>query len=70
MKTQAELQNRAQNESVWHEGTKIQATIVVQGWLRDGSSLWHAGDDVSGLFADGDAEQHSQSAELHVHAGQ
>lgn len=47
VKTQAELQNRAKNENIWHEGTKIQATIVVQGWLRDGSSLWHAGDDVS-----------------------
>lgn len=46
VKTQAELQARAANESVWHEGTKIQATIVVQGWLRDGSSLWQAGDDV------------------------
>jgi prophage tail gpP-like protein len=46
VKTQAELLARARNESVWHEGTKIQATIVVQGWLRDGSSLWQAGDDV------------------------
>ncbi|UGY12528.1 hypothetical protein HAP48_0001960 [Bradyrhizobium septentrionale] len=46
VKTQAEIQARAKNESVWHEGTTIQATIVVQGWLRDGSSLWRAGDDV------------------------
>jgi prophage tail gpP-like protein len=46
VKTQAEIQARAKNESVWHEGTTIQATIVVQGWLRDGSSLWQAGDDV------------------------
>ncbi|UPK03097.1 phage baseplate assembly protein [Bradyrhizobium sp. 170] len=47
VRTQAEIQARAKNESVWHEGTKIQATIVVQGWLRDGSSLWQAGDDVA-----------------------
>ena len=46
VKTQGEIQSRAQNESIWHEGTTIQATIVVQGWLRDGSSLWAAGDDV------------------------
>ncbi|RXG91595.1 phage baseplate assembly protein [Bradyrhizobium zhanjiangense] len=47
VKTIAELQARAKNESIWHEGTKIQATIVVQGWLRDGSALWHAGEEVS-----------------------
>jgi prophage tail gpP-like protein len=43
-----ELQERAKNESIWHEGTIIEATIVVQGWMRPGThQLWRAGDDVS-----------------------
>jgi prophage tail gpP-like protein len=43
-----ELQERAKNEAVWHEGTIIEVTIVVQGWMRPGThSLWRAGDDVS-----------------------
>jgi len=44
---QAELQKRAQNEAVWSDGTIIQATITVQGWMRpsDGA-LWQAGSDV------------------------
>lgn len=42
-----ELADRAKNESVWHEGTIVQATIVVQGWMRaDSGMLWTAGDDV------------------------
>lgn len=44
--TQAELQTRANHEAKWIIGTKISATIVVQGWLRDGENLWQAGDDV------------------------
>jgi prophage tail gpP-like protein len=42
-----ELQKRASNEAVWSEGTIIQATITVQGWMRpsDGQ-LWQAGSDI------------------------
>ncbi len=46
VKTQAEVQARASNESIWHDYTQMQATIVTQGWLKDGVNLWHAGDDV------------------------
>jgi prophage tail gpP-like protein len=43
----AELQKRASNEAVWSEGTIIQATVTVQGWMRpsDGQ-LWQAGSDI------------------------
>jgi prophage tail gpP-like protein len=41
-----EICDRAKNEAIWHEGTEIEATITVQGWLRAGTTLWHAGDDV------------------------
>jgi prophage tail gpP-like protein len=41
-----EICDRAKNEAIWHEGTIIQANITVQGWLRSGQALWHAGDDV------------------------
>jgi len=43
VKTQAELQDRAKNESVWHEYTDIRATITVQGWMMPGGGLWRAG---------------------------
>jgi prophage tail gpP-like protein len=41
-----EVCDRAKNEAIWHEGTIINANITVQGWLRSGQALWHAGDDV------------------------
>jgi prophage tail gpP-like protein len=41
-----ELQTRAQHEAVWHEGTEIQATVVVQGWMRPSGGLWRPGQDV------------------------
>jgi prophage tail gpP-like protein len=41
-----EVCDRAKNEAIWHEGTVINATVTVQGWLRSGRELWHAGDDV------------------------
>jgi prophage tail gpP-like protein len=42
-----ELATRAQHEAVWHEGTIVQATITVQGWIRPGTNLlWMTGDDV------------------------
>jgi prophage tail gpP-like protein len=44
VKTMAELQDRAQNEAVWHEGTEIRASITVQGWMMPGGGLWRAGD--------------------------
>jgi len=43
VKTMAELQDRAKNEAVWHEGTEIRATITVQGWMMPGGGLWRAG---------------------------
>jgi prophage tail gpP-like protein len=41
---QHEVQMRADYEKMWRDGTLIQCTAVVQGWLRDGKSLWHEGD--------------------------
>jgi prophage tail gpP-like protein len=46
VRTQAEMQARANYEKLWHDGSQIQATITVQGWLREGMSLWHEGDQV------------------------
>jgi prophage tail gpP-like protein len=46
VRTVAELQKRADDEKRWHDGSQIQATITVQGWLREGVSLWHEGDQV------------------------
>jgi prophage tail gpP-like protein len=44
VKTMGELQDRAKNESVWHEGTEVRASITVQGWMMPGGGLWRAGD--------------------------
>jgi len=44
VKNLAELADRAKNESVWHEGTEIRASITVQGWMMPGGGLWRAGD--------------------------
>jgi prophage tail gpP-like protein len=39
------LRKRAQNESIWMSGTRLQAIVTVQGWfVPDGSKLWAAGD--------------------------
>jgi prophage tail gpP-like protein len=46
VRTQAEVQKRADTEKKWTDGTEVQANITVQGWLRDGASLWKAGDQV------------------------
>jgi prophage tail gpP-like protein len=46
VRTNAELQARADYEKLWHDGSQIQATITVQGWLREGLALWHEGDQV------------------------
>jgi prophage tail gpP-like protein len=43
----SELKEEALNEAIWHEGTKVQATITTQGWLRPNTrDLWRAGDNV------------------------
>lgn len=42
---EGEVQDRANNEALWHEGTIVHATITVQGWFHR-RGLWHAGDDV------------------------
>jgi prophage tail gpP-like protein len=41
-----EVCDRAKHEAIWHEGYEITAITTVQGWLRGGTALWHAGDDV------------------------
>jgi prophage tail gpP-like protein len=40
VKTVAEVIARAKNESKWLEGTKLNITIIVQGWYRDPNTLW------------------------------
>jgi hypothetical protein len=47
VKTNEECKMRADNEKIWHEGTIIEATVTVQGWLMPGGGLWHAGDKVN-----------------------
>jgi prophage tail gpP-like protein len=44
--TQAEMLDRARNESVWHEGAVLTAVITVQGWKRGRGGLWRAGSNV------------------------
>jgi prophage tail gpP-like protein len=44
--SQAEVQARATYEQIWKDGTLINCTIVVQGWLRAGQALWEAGGHV------------------------
>jgi prophage tail gpP-like protein len=46
VKTQQELEARANYENIQREGTLIEAHVTVQGWLRDGANLWRCGDDV------------------------
>lgn len=41
-----ELQTRADYEKLWRDGSTIGATIVVQGWTKDGTSLWQPGEQV------------------------
>jgi prophage tail gpP-like protein len=43
---QGEVFKRANYERMWKDGSLINATIVVQGWLRAGRALWNAGDQV------------------------
>jgi prophage tail gpP-like protein len=43
----AEVQARAAYEAIWSEGTIIQATITVQGWMRPSDNhIWEAGANV------------------------
>jgi prophage tail gpP-like protein len=46
VKSIQEVIDRAKNESLWHEGTKIEATITVQGWFRNDTDVWWPGDNV------------------------
>jgi prophage tail gpP-like protein len=46
VKSVQELLDRAHNESIWHEYMQIEATVVVQGWFRDDSTLWWPLDNV------------------------
>lgn len=46
VKTDAELEMRANYEAIDHEGTLVTAHVTVQGWLRGNHDLWRAGDDV------------------------
>jgi prophage tail gpP-like protein len=48
IQTVSDVQKMAHNEAKWSDGTKIQASVVVQGWMKPGTTqLWHAGDNVS-----------------------
>jgi prophage tail gpP-like protein len=44
--SEAELQKRATYEALQREGTQVRAFVTVQGWLRDGTNLWHTRDNV------------------------
>lgn len=44
--SQEEIQDRARNEAVWHEGDTVQAVVTVQGWKRPSGGLWRAGNNV------------------------
>jgi prophage tail gpP-like protein len=45
--SQAEVQARAAYEAIWSEGTIIQATITVQGWMRPSDNhIWQAGSNI------------------------
>jgi prophage tail gpP-like protein len=46
VKSIGEVVDRAKNEALWHEGTKIEATVTVQGWYRDDVNLWWPGSNV------------------------
>jgi prophage tail gpP-like protein len=48
IQTLTDVQKMAHNEAKWSDGTKIQASVVVQGWMQPGTNqLWRAGDNVS-----------------------
>jgi prophage tail gpP-like protein len=36
----AEVQKRARNESIWHEGDVLQAVVGVYGWKRPSGGIW------------------------------
>jgi prophage tail gpP-like protein len=43
----SEIADRARNESIWHEGTEVRASITVQGWFNPYTGdLWRTGDNV------------------------
>jgi prophage tail gpP-like protein len=46
VKSIAEVIDRAKNEAKWHEGTRLEAHITVQGWYRDENNLWWPGENV------------------------
>ena len=41
-----EVQMRVDMQALEQEGTLVEATVTVQGWLRDGENLWRVGDNV------------------------
>jgi prophage tail gpP-like protein len=43
---EAEIQQRAENERRWRDGTIIQVTVTVQGWTMTHGALWRPGMDV------------------------
>jgi prophage tail gpP-like protein len=48
MRRREELQLMALNEAKWSEGTRIQASVTVQGWMQPGTNtLWQAGQHVA-----------------------
>jgi prophage tail gpP-like protein len=48
VQTLIDVQKMAHNEAKWSDGTKIQASVVVQGWMMPGTNqLWRAGANVT-----------------------
>jgi prophage tail gpP-like protein len=41
-----ELQDRADNEALWHLASELTVTAVVAGWFRSGGEIWWPGDNV------------------------
>jgi prophage tail gpP-like protein len=46
MSDPSQLQRRATYEALQRDGTQVTANVTVQGWLRDGNTLWTCGDNV------------------------
>jgi prophage tail gpP-like protein len=47
-RTYDELRKMAYNEAKWSDGTRIQASVTVQGWMQPGTTtLWKAGVNVA-----------------------
>ena len=69
VKSLGELDDINKNDAKWHEGARIRATVVVQGWTYDGINLWDVGDRCLGRLADVSAQSDDGDRARDVHAG-